>query len=458
MSSPRFSVVVPTRERAATLRSCLRTCLAQDFDDYEIIVCDNFSSPETAEVVNELAHPRLRYVRAPEPLAMSANWELALSHATGEYILLLGDDDGLLSHALREIDAIARRTGARAIRWSPAVYTWPNVALDGQANYLCLSLVRHLRERNGREAIRAVLESLDYSALPMLYTNAVVHREIIDKIRERAGRVFGCRSPDVYTAFAVAFLAETFVSVTVPFSISGLSGKSNGVACAIKGELNAISNDYHQLNAANSFAPHPWVPQVALFPITAVSESFYRARAAFFPEDPELDLPRKKLLERCVFYLRGKDETARAQCLAAIRASAVDDPEVLAWFDATYATVPAAGPEARVRPENLGSDGDNLHLDASAFGVVDVEGAANLVSRLLSLDGGEIRYDLRGRWDEIVELQRDVFESHRIIWEYRDMEAARLERERRRPINRLRRAVGRCVRFVTAPLPFKKAS
>src|SRR4051794_771114 len=118
MSTPRFSVVIPTRERAATLRSCLRTCLAQDFDDYEIIVCDNHSSPPTAEVVSELAHPRLRYVRAPEPLAMSANWELALSQATGEYIVLLGDDDGLIPYALREIDALARGTGARAIRWS----------------------------------------------------------------------------------------------------------------------------------------------------------------------------------------------------------------------------------------------------------------------------------------------------------------------------------------------------
>src|SRR4051794_3113068 len=96
MSNPRFSVVVPTRERAATLRSCLRTCLAQDFDDYEVLVCDNFSSPATAEVVRELACPRLRYLRAPEPLAMANNWDLALSQTTGEYLVVLGDDDGLL--------------------------------------------------------------------------------------------------------------------------------------------------------------------------------------------------------------------------------------------------------------------------------------------------------------------------------------------------------------------------
>src|SRR5262249_49982060 len=77
MSTPRFSVVVPTRERADTLQSCLTTCLDQGFDNYEVIVCDNCSSPATREVVEGFASSRIKYVRAPEPLAMSDNWELA---------------------------------------------------------------------------------------------------------------------------------------------------------------------------------------------------------------------------------------------------------------------------------------------------------------------------------------------------------------------------------------------
>ena len=37
MTSPRFSVVVPTRDRASTLAYTLRTCLEQEFDDYEVV-------------------------------------------------------------------------------------------------------------------------------------------------------------------------------------------------------------------------------------------------------------------------------------------------------------------------------------------------------------------------------------------------------------------------------------
>ena len=47
MNAPRFSIVIPTREpRCDPVRLLLsRTCLDQDFDDYEIVVCDNCGSP-----------------------------------------------------------------------------------------------------------------------------------------------------------------------------------------------------------------------------------------------------------------------------------------------------------------------------------------------------------------------------------------------------------------------------
>ena len=71
MQRDTFSVVIPTRERAETLRYCLRTCLDQEFDDYEVIVSDNHSSPATRAVVDEAGSAKVRYFRTPAPLAMS---------------------------------------------------------------------------------------------------------------------------------------------------------------------------------------------------------------------------------------------------------------------------------------------------------------------------------------------------------------------------------------------------
>src|SRR5262245_51577835 len=108
MTMPRFSIVIPTRNRENTLRHTLRTCLAQDFADFEIVVSDNDSPPAVREVVASFADSRIKYFRTPRLLAMSDSWEFALEHAAGEFVTVIGSDDGLLLHALTEIDRILR--------------------------------------------------------------------------------------------------------------------------------------------------------------------------------------------------------------------------------------------------------------------------------------------------------------------------------------------------------------
>ena len=225
----KFSVVIPTRERAATLKHCLRTCLDQNFDDYEVIVSDNYSSSAARVVIDEASSSKVRYFRTPGPLAMASNWEFGVSHARGEYVILIGDDDGLLPHALKELDTLTRQFHAKAIRWDAAYYTWPSFSIAGQGNYLRIPLDRGLREIDSTEAIRKVIGFRSfYTSLPMLY-NAAVHRDVLATLRAKTGRVFPHAIPDVYSGFAVAAVAGQFLSTDVPMSISGQSGASNGI-------------------------------------------------------------------------------------------------------------------------------------------------------------------------------------------------------------------------------------
>ncbi len=46
-AAPRFTIIIPTRERAATLEHALRTVTDQDFASLEIIVSDNASTDNT---------------------------------------------------------------------------------------------------------------------------------------------------------------------------------------------------------------------------------------------------------------------------------------------------------------------------------------------------------------------------------------------------------------------------
>jgi hypothetical protein len=392
MRTMKFSIVVPTRERADTLRYALRTCLDQAFDDYEIVVSDNFSSPATKAVVDEFGSPKVRYVRTAEPVAMSNNWEFGLSHARGEYVILLGDDDGLLPHALGELDRVTNSHKTRAIRWRAAYYTWPTIALPGQGNYLRVPLGCSLVERDGADVIRAVAGFREfYTELPMLY-NAAVHRDVLADLRRRTGRVLPHPIPDVYSGFAIAHAAGRFLSTAVPMSVSGQSGASNGIAALFNRGRSGIDREFHALNARDGLLPEPTVPDLPVFPHVPVADSFAFAKRALFP-DLDARLDRGALAEACVKGARVAEDDWPA-ALAAVRTSLADAPELLKWFDAKFASAPYRAPEpVQLRPIQLGFDGSHLHLDAAAFGVQEVAGAARLCEQLLNYRDRHVQYN-----------------------------------------------------------------
>jgi hypothetical protein len=392
MAAVKFSVVIPTRERAATLRHALRTCLDQKFDDYEIIVSDNDSSPATRAVVEEAASQKVRYVRTPRPLAMSSNWDFAVSHAEGEFVILIGDDDGLLPHALAELDRVTREQAAKVVRWEPAYYTWPSFALAGQGDYLRIPLGRGLREVEATDVIRSVISFRNlYTSLPMLY-NAAVHRSILDTLRQKTGRVFPHFVPDVYSGFAIAAVAGRFISITAPMSIAGQSGGSNGIAVLCHRGRTAIDREFRALNAKEGLPSDPSVPDLPVFPYGPVAASFVFAKRLLFP-DSDLEIDRKAFVIRCVANLRVPTEADWREALRSIRESLADEPLLQAWFDTDVAKTPFRElPPPRVRAERLGFDGECLHLDAAGFGVSDVAGAADLCERVLQYRDEGVRY------------------------------------------------------------------
>jgi glycosyltransferase involved in cell wall biosynthesis len=388
MSMPRFSIVIPTRERADTLRHTLRTCLAQDFQDFEVVVSDNDSSPAVREVVESFADPKIKFVRTPHLLAMSDSWEFAVEQAAGEFVTLIGNDDGLLLHALPEIERVLRMTDATILRWDSVCYNWPD--LPEQEHAAANALLVPLRQIDEYYPIRrraagpviadAANGRASYADLPMIYCSAI-HRRWIEQLRARTGRVFQSECPDIYSAFAFASLAGVYCSVAAPLGISGLSGKSNGVAGIYLKERSPISQEFRGLNAQAGHQPHPHVPAVPVMS-AAIADSFLHAKAALFPDDAALQLDRKQLVVNCINESRLTGDEEWQQIRAALRQSLADHAELSAWFDGEYgARAWASLKPERHRYKRYG--GGYMNLDASEFGVTNIFEAAQLCEKLL---------------------------------------------------------------------------
>src|SRR6186713_1491963 len=111
----KFTVVIPTRERADTLFHTLRTCVAQDYDNLTILVSDNVSADNTEEVVKSFKDKRIQYIKTAQRLSMSGNWDFALDHVSGGFVNFIGDDDGLIPNSFSVLNQILSEAPVDAV-------------------------------------------------------------------------------------------------------------------------------------------------------------------------------------------------------------------------------------------------------------------------------------------------------------------------------------------------------
>src|SRR5450759_1359590 len=111
-SNPRFTVIIPTKDRARYTYHTLRTCALQDYENLEVIVSDDGSTDDTREVVEDASRkdPRIRYVSPGAAVGMLENFEFALDQVKPGYVIALGGDDGLLPYGIRGMRDVLQDT------------------------------------------------------------------------------------------------------------------------------------------------------------------------------------------------------------------------------------------------------------------------------------------------------------------------------------------------------------
>ncbi len=229
MTQP-IHVVVPTRERADTLFHCLETIVAQDCDRLVIWVSDNASSPATRDVVESFNDPRIRYRNTGQRLSMAKNYEFALSQIADGWIVMIGDDDGLLPGRLEPAIAELEQSGLNALSTETCFYNWPQAAPDDPVR-LTIPLEETAIRVAGRAAMAEMLKCERHKfRLPQTYTGGIVHADVYRAIKDRRGTFFQSQIPDIFSGYAIASTVESFLYSKKPFAIAGRSSHSIGQA------------------------------------------------------------------------------------------------------------------------------------------------------------------------------------------------------------------------------------
>jgi len=104
VESPLITCVIPTYRRPRMLSRAIKSVLSQTFTNISVVVTDNASGDETAEVVHAIQaqDSRVTYHCHSENLGMHANFVYGMSCVKTPFFSLLSDDDLLLPDFYRQ--------------------------------------------------------------------------------------------------------------------------------------------------------------------------------------------------------------------------------------------------------------------------------------------------------------------------------------------------------------------
>src|SRR5215813_4359296 len=292
---PRFSLVLPTRQRSDVLGHCLATLIKQDFDDYEIIVQNNGRDPATEAVIHDFANDRVRHCYSDAILTTTENWEAGIRNARGDYVCVIGDGDAIFPDCCRIAADIVDRTGIELLTWPTWAYFWPGFIRPDYRNFLIATVNFELTARmiESEELLRR-LHRFEGVMPPYIY-HSFVHRSVIERAVSDNGRYILSSYPDFSSGLVNAAYVARFARVSRSLSVVGLSHHSSA------GKIFFADQEASPEIVKKDFHPHPVDPRLIWInnvPIMIANELLLEPHQTLLSRYGMMEVDFVRLLER----------------------------------------------------------------------------------------------------------------------------------------------------------------
>ena len=230
----KFSVLLPTRNGGPFLENCIHSILDQDYSDLELVISDNANTDETPQVIRAFAgDPRVKALRLETPTSVTDNWNNALSASSGDYILMMGDDDYLLPGYFRKMERILNQyRQPDCVVHNAYSYVAPG-SIGGNAQSFYNEAHFHFDPDLAQEGMLSperrfaiVRDMFSFKVrIPLNMQTTLIGRKTFGNIR---GGVFQPPFPDHYALNALLLTAENWVFSPEKLLVVGVSPKSFG--------------------------------------------------------------------------------------------------------------------------------------------------------------------------------------------------------------------------------------
>ena len=226
-----LSIVIPTKNRQEYCIKTVEQIRSLNLLNTEIIIQDNSDDNKLKDYLDNRTDIKYNYHKGI--ISFVDNFSEAISFCTGEYVCMIGDDDGILPNIIDVIKYAKKNEYDAIIPGLNSVYVWPSkksFIKNGENGYLCLTYIKNrMYEANIKKALKSLLsqggQGYQQLELPRLY-HGVVKKDILDKIKAESGIYFGGLTPDIYMSVALSFYCKKALCLEYPVTISGICNKS----------------------------------------------------------------------------------------------------------------------------------------------------------------------------------------------------------------------------------------
>lgn len=270
--SPLISIVIATKNREYYCIEAIKSILSIKSDKIQVSVADNSDTNQIKIFVDSISDSRLSYVYDNSPTSAIGNFNRAMDLASGEYICMIGDDDGINPEII-DIADWALKNNIDALNGNVvANYRWDGTGAPDTfftkmtGSTLTITHFTGLAEFvNTEEALQVFMKNgctnyADYN-LPRLY-HGIVKRKHFDAIKAETGDYLKGLSPDIYSSVTLASKINKFVLLDYPITIPGVCGQS---ASVIEGQKKSNSRKIEDIPSLKNRGEYVWSKYVPRF-------------------------------------------------------------------------------------------------------------------------------------------------------------------------------------------------
>jgi glycosyltransferase involved in cell wall biosynthesis len=231
-----FSIAIPTHNRLDLVLDAIKTVSRQNYSNWEIVVFDNCSKEPVADAINALNDPRIRSARSEKFLPVTESWNNAINMAKGDFVTMVGDDDGIAPGYFERMNYLIERfDDADLIFTNLYQFMHPGVVPGKREGYVAdLQMADFFADRDYPFVVDAstirqsVNNSLHMRRSFMFNMPAFCcSKDLLDRMRID-GQVLHSPFPDYYFANLALEFARKVVAEPRPMAFQGVSKVSFG--------------------------------------------------------------------------------------------------------------------------------------------------------------------------------------------------------------------------------------